>query len=66
MFSSLGALVFAKAFITTLATTTGGFEDGGDTLVSAMMVSRGSELSVSFALKLNYYTLLLYTDVPRQ
>jgi len=55
MFSSFGALVLATAFTSVLAATAGGFEDGGDTLVSAMMVSRGS---VSFALELNYNPLL--------
>jgi hypothetical protein len=35
----------------------GGFEDGGNTMVSAMMVSRGSEFLVSLALQLNYIAL---------
>lgn len=53
MLSSLGAIVLTTAFASVLAATSGGFENGGDTLVSAMMVSRGLELSVSSVLEIN-------------
>lgn len=39
MLSSFGALVLSTAFTSVLAVTVGGFDDGGNTLVSAMMVS---------------------------
>jgi len=41
MFSTLGIVSFTLAFTSVLAVNVGGFEDGGLTLVSAMMVSHG-------------------------
>lgn len=47
MLSSFGALVLASTFTSVFAVTVGGFDDGGSTLVSAMMVGRGSHYLVS-------------------
>jgi len=41
MFSTLGIVSFTLAFTSVLAVNVGGFEDGGLTLVSAIMVSHG-------------------------
>jgi hypothetical protein len=46
MFAILGALLFSTAFSSVLAATVGGFDDGGNTRVSAMMMFLGNEDSI--------------------
>jgi hypothetical protein len=49
MFAILGALLFSTAFSSVLAATVGGFDDGGNTRVSAMMVRPASHSPLSYS-----------------
>jgi len=59
MFSVLGTLSFTSALASVFAATVGGFDDGGSTLVSAMMVSREATYT------LHSISLAPFLDVPR-
>lgn len=60
MLSSFRALILTTAFSSVLAVTVGGFDDGGTTLVSAMMVSRGLEFPLSSTLELNSFASQMF------